>query len=214
MSSHPIKTVAGKRLLYVMAAQAEYGPHLQGRINPLICHVGPVEAGIRVARALAMESAVDLVVSLGSAGSATLEQAQVYQVSQVSYRDMDASPLGFEPGVTPFLDCPASISLICPLDDIPSATLATGASIVSGDAYAAIAADMVDMESYAITRACMEADVPMIGLRGISDGAYPLEELSDWTRYLEVIDERLAAVLDRLEAKLAADGAGPVENGQ
>jgi adenosylhomocysteine nucleosidase len=40
----------------------------------------------------------DLVVSLGSAGSRTLEHTGVYQVASVCYRDMDASALGFEKG--------------------------------------------------------------------------------------------------------------------
>ena len=146
---------------------------------------------------------IDLVVSLGSAGSRTLEQAQVYQVSTVSYRDMDASALGFERGVTPFLDCPPVIDLPHCIKGVPLASIATGASIMSGAAYDGIDADMVDMESYAIARACMIADVHMIGLRGISDGAHPVAELSDWTRYLEVIDERLGEVVDGLEAQIA-----------
>lgn len=40
-------------ILYVMAAEAEYGPHLRARINPLITGVGPVEAAVSVTRALA-----------------------------------------------------------------------------------------------------------------------------------------------------------------
>ena len=45
-------------------------------------------------------------------------------------------------------------------------------------------------------RACMAHGVPLIGLRGISDGAAPLGGMLDWTRYLDVIDDRLAAALD------------------
>ena len=206
MNGGKVKEIGGKRVLYVMAAEAEYGPHLRRRFDPLICHVGPVEAAANVARRLALDPSIECVVSLGSAGSRTLEQAQIYQVSAVSYRDMDASALGFEKGVTPFLDCPAVIDLPHRIDGVPAASIATGASIVSGDAYDGITADMVDMESYAIARACMAANVPMIGLRGISDGAHPVEELSDWTRYLEVIDERMAQVVDRMEVQIA-DGS-------
>ena len=39
-------------ILYVMAAQAEYGPHLRARITPLMTGVGPVEAAIAVTRVL------------------------------------------------------------------------------------------------------------------------------------------------------------------
>ena len=41
-----LKQVAEKSVLYVMAADAEYGPHLRQRIAPLMTGVGPVEAGV------------------------------------------------------------------------------------------------------------------------------------------------------------------------
>lgn len=206
MSDGTIKQVGKHQVLFVMAAEAEYGPNLRQRFDPLICHVGPVEAAVNVARRLALNTKIDLVVSLGSAGSRTLEQAHVYQVGAVSYRDMDASALGFDKGITPFLDCPPVIDLPHRIDGVPTASIATGASIVSGAAYDGINVDMVDMESYAIARACMMAGVPITGLRGISDGAHPVAELSDWTRYLEVIDERLGEVVDRLEAQISNGG--------
>ena len=37
---------------------------------------------------------------------------------------------------------------------VPGATLSTGAAIITGNAYRSIESDMVDMESYAIKRAC------------------------------------------------------------
>lgn len=197
-----LKTVGRKSILYVMAADAEYGDHLKARFTPLICGVGPVESAINLTRALADETP-DLVVSLGSAGSRTLEQAQVYEVASVSYRDMDASPLGFEKGTTPFLDLPAELPLTV-IGDIPAKRLSTGANIVSGAAYNAIDADMVDMETFALLRACMAFNVPLVGLRGISDGAEELQHLTDWTQYLHVIDERLAEAVDRIEAAIAS----------
>ncbi|MFN3520539.1 MAG: 5'-methylthioadenosine/S-adenosylhomocysteine nucleosidase, partial [Sphingomonas sp.] len=36
--------MGGRRVLFVMAIDAEYGPHLQARITPLMTGVGPVEA--------------------------------------------------------------------------------------------------------------------------------------------------------------------------
>src|SRR5690349_820621 len=94
-------------ILYVMALDNEYGPHLKSRITPLMTGIGPVEAAVVVTHALAKLEAAGrlpmIVVSLGSAGSARLEQTGVYQAISVDYRDMDASPLGFEKGVTPLL---------------------------------------------------------------------------------------------------------------
>lgn len=198
------KKVAHLRVLYVMATTQEYQHHLKSRIQPLICQVGPVEAAIRVSGYLARNPRVDVVVSLGSAGSARLEQAQVYQVSSVAYRDMDASAFGFPKGVTPFLDEPAIVELPLFIEGLPRASISTGANVISGTAYDGIEQDMVDMESWAVLRACRHAGVPMIGLRGISDGAHPVAELSDWTRYLEVIDRRLGEAVDLVEASLRA----------
>src|SRR5690606_19189279 len=82
------------RVLFVMAAEAEYGAALRTLVEPLVTGVGPVEAAAHTAQALAREPA-DLVINLGSAGSCTLPQAEIFQVSALSYRDMDASPLGF-----------------------------------------------------------------------------------------------------------------------
>lgn len=195
-----MENVAGKRVQFVMAADQEYGPALKARFTPLITGVGPVEAAVQLTAVLATADPLpDLVVSLGSAGSRELEQTDVYQATSVSYRDMDASPLGFERGATPFLDLPVVVEMPVQVPGIPGATLSTGANIVSGAAYDDIDAQMVDMESFAVLRACHHFDVPLIGLRGISDGKDELRHVDDWTEYLHIIDEKLAAAVDRLE---------------
>jgi len=192
----------GHRYLFVMAVEAEYGPALSRRFNPLFTGVGPVEAALATSAALATLSAnersPDFVVSLGSAGSHKLTQTDVYQVSTVAYRDMDASGIGFAKGLTPFLDIPAELPLLAPLSHVPAKRLSTGANIVNGAAYDGIDADMVDMETFAIARCCMHHNVPLIGLRGISDGAAELKHIKDWTQYLHIIDEKLARVVDDL----------------
>ncbi|WP_333829715.1 5'-methylthioadenosine/S-adenosylhomocysteine nucleosidase [Pararhodobacter sp.] len=206
--SLPVETLHGRRVFFVMAAQAEYGPHLRARFRPLITGVGPVEAAVSVAFALARLEAAgaapDLVVSLGSAGSARLEQCAIYQATRVAYRDMDASPLGFARGQTPFLDLPPVLDLGHRIAGLDGASLSTGANIVSGAGYGPIAEDMVDMETYAVLRACHGAEVPLVALRGISDGAKELTQVSDWTEYLHIIDERLAQATDRLAAAIEA----------
>lgn len=197
------------RLLFVMATDHEYGPALRARIRPLITGVGPIEAAAGTAAALASLAAAgalpDAVVSLGSAGSRRLALGGVYQVSAVSWRDIDASPLGFARGVTPFADFPAVVTLPTSLPDVPTATLSTGADVVMGAAYDAIAADMADMETYAVWRACARFGLPLIGLRGVSDGAAAGERL-DWTTLLGALDELLAAAVDDLADAGIGDG--------
>jgi adenosylhomocysteine nucleosidase len=204
-----ITMVAGKRVLFAMAVKAEYGHHLQRLFTPLITGVGPVEAAVSISATLASlaanQSLPHLVVSLGSAGSRVLEQTEIYQATSVSYRDMDASPLGFTKGATPFLDLPVKLPMEIRIPGIKEASLSSGANIVSGAAYDLIDADMVEMETFAILRACQRFKIPLIGLRGISDGAAELQHLSDWTEYLHVIDEKLAgaveAMVDAIESK-------------
>lgn len=192
----PSTQLAGRNVLFVMAAEAEYGPHLQKLFTPFMTGVGPVEAGVKVgaelARLAACNALPDLVVCLGSAGSRRLEQTEVYQVTSVCYRDMDASALGFEKGTTPFLDLPATLALPLRIPGVREANLSTGGTIISGAAYDAIAEDMVDMETFAVLRACQLFGVPLIGLRGISDGAADISHVDDWTEYLHIVDEKLA----------------------
>lgn len=196
--------IAGVPVLFVMAVDAEYGDHLRQRIKPLFTGIGPVEGAVKLTLALAqMHSAPRLIVSLGSAGSARLMQGEVYQVTGVGYRDMDVSPLGFEKGQTPLLDLPVRVSLPLRIPNVPDATLSTGANIVSGEVYDDIAEDMVDMETFAHLRAAQQFGIPLIGLRGISDGAEELQSLTDWTQYLHIVDERLAAAVDALSQAIA-----------
>jgi adenosylhomocysteine nucleosidase len=191
------------RVLFLMATEAEYGAALRTLIEPVIIGVGPVEAAARSLKAL-HEHPADLVVNLGSAGSRTLAQAEISQVSAVSYRDMDARPLGFAKGVTPFLDLPAELLIPQRLPGVPAARIATGASIVNGAAYDAIDADMVDMESYGVMRVCMLANAGLICLRGISDGVEEIKRFSDWTFYLAEIDAQLAGIVRGLPDAFAA----------
>lgn len=206
--SDRLKSVGSRSVLYVMAADAEYGPHLQALFRPVMTGVGPIEAAVSLTRILAELTLdgrrPDLVVCLGSAGSAILEQAEVYQVTSISYRDMDASAFGFPKGVTPFLDLPATLPLPIRIPDVKQATLSTGANVVSGAAYQAIEADMVDMETFAVQRACMRFDIPLVGLRGISDGKAEVHHIDDWTEYLHVIDEKLAIAVRAMESAIVS----------
>ncbi|KQN34224.1 5'-methylthioadenosine nucleosidase [Sphingomonas sp. Leaf407] len=195
-------TIGGRRVMFVMATDHEYGPFLEARFVPLVTGVGPVEAAIGVTQALCALAATgalpDLVVSIGSAGSRTLPLGSVWQVASVSWRDMDATRIGVPKGVTPFSDHAAELPLATPIAGWPVARLSTGANIVGGDEYDAIDADMVDMETFAVLRACQRFGVAVMGLRGISDGPGELETLGGWTAMLGVLDERLAAAVDRL----------------
>lgn len=202
----PLTTLAGRRVLFVMATQAEYGPHLKALFTPLITGVGVVEAGIALGAAMAelrlAGQLPELVVSLGSAGSRRLPRVGLYQVRSVTWRDIDASPFGFEKGVTPFLDLPATLELPLTIPGIETASISTGSAIIAGPAFDLIAEDMVDMETFACMRACQMFGIPLIGLRGISDGDTDVSHIGDWTEYLHLIDEKLADAVRLLERSI------------
>lgn len=198
--------IAGLPVLFVMAAEAEYGPALRARITPVMTGIGPVEGAVSLTAALSVlagrQQLPSLVVSLGSAGARSLVQGQVYQASSVSWRDMDASALGFEKGRTPLLDLPAEVPLVAAVPGLAQARISTGGNVVSGADYDAIDADMVDMETWAHMRAAARFGLPLLGLRGISDGAEELRGYSDWTALLGEIDAKLAQAVDLIEIAL------------
>jgi adenosylhomocysteine nucleosidase len=211
----PLTMLAGRKVLFVMATEAEYGPHLKRLFTPLMIGVGPVEAGVRMGMALTElkfdGGLPDLVVSLGSAGSRRLKRTEVFQVSSVLYCDIDASAFGFEKFTTPYLDLPATVPLPLRIPGIPEASTATGGTIIAGTMFDGIAEDMVEMETFACMRACQMFGVPLIGLRGISDGDTDVTGLHDWEEYLHVIDEKLAEAVRSLEAAIA-DGLLDTQN--
>jgi adenosylhomocysteine nucleosidase len=213
-----VTDLGGLPVLFVMATEQEYGPHLRARIKPVITGIGPIRAAVGTAAALGELDKADrlpaLVVSLGTAGSAKLDHAGVYQAASVAYRDMDASLLGFEKGVTPFSGEPATIPIAPRIPGLPPASISSGGAIVSGTGYDAIDADMADMETYSVFEAARRFGVAMVGIRAISDGRADLTGLHDWMEFLHILDEKLALTVDALASDIAAGRFQPKRDGR
>src|SRR5690606_24376880 len=105
-------------------------------------------------------------------------------------------------GVTPFLDLPATAAMPLRIPGVREASLSTGASVIGGSAFDAVSEDMVDMETFACLRACQKFGLPLVGLRGISDGHADVEHVSDWLEYLHIVDQKLAAAVRSLEVAI------------
>ena len=193
----PVTLKNGKTVLVLMATLAEYLENLKVLVSPTIIGVGPVESAANTALALSKLTATpDYVLLIGSSGSATLVQGAVYQATSVSYRDMDASVLGFEKGCTPFVDQPAVIALEPRITSLEGASLDSGANIVLTEDFQDLEAQMVDMETFAVKRVCQMFGVPLIALRGISDGPEELKKYEDWTKLLPTVDKNLASAIE------------------
>jgi adenosylhomocysteine nucleosidase len=198
----------GVTALVVMATDHEYGEHLKKLgIRPLITGVGPVHAATALTHALVTLAHAepprrpDLIINLGSAGSATLEQGAVYRVSRSAYRDMDASAFGFPKGQTPFSPHPVTVEAAAIMPGFPCASCSTGANVVSD--HTATDADLADMEYAALNDVAMKFGIALIGFKGVSDGAKPLTgELAQWTDLLPVIDRKLAEAVSELKARI------------
>jgi adenosylhomocysteine nucleosidase len=132
----------------------------------------------------------------------------------VSYRDMDASAFGFPPGQTPFSEYPAQITISAEVPNIPKASISTGGAVISqqgaaGKNFKDISADMVDMESAAVLRVSNQYGVPLIGLRGISDGKEETRGYETWNRCLKEIQKGLAAVYRSIRVGLETGRLDP-----
>lgn len=148
----------------IVALEAELAGHaLPPGIRVTFCGVGKVNAALATAAVLA-QSDCRQVVNFGTAGSLRPDLAgQLLRVSRLMQRDMDARPLAAL-GNTPFEEGAASgvISLG-----------GEGVSLSTGDNFVTrppeLASDIVDMEAYAIAKACVRRDVPFTCWKFVTD---------------------------------------------
>ena len=124
--------------------------------------VGKVNAALAAAAALA-ERRPALAINFGSAGAVTPGLNRLIECGRAVQRDMDLRPLGTPLGDT-YGDAP-------PHD----ARWGDGPTVGTGDSFAAetpeLACDLVDMEAFALARACERARVPFRCLKFVSDAA-------------------------------------------
>jgi adenosylhomocysteine nucleosidase len=84
-------------------------------------------------------------------------------------RDMDVTGLGFARGRTPYEEIPAAIVFPTPFIDLPRANCGTGDSFGTG--VDAIDCDVIDMEAYALAKACHVENTAFACAKSVSDGA-------------------------------------------
>ena len=103
------------------------------------------------------------VINYGTAGSLNKKLKGLVEVTQFFQRDMDATPLGFKIGQTPF-------------DEIEEINFGSaGYSCGTGDSFVTQApklrTDLVDMEAYAIAKICYLKDIKFRCFKYVSDNA-------------------------------------------
>jgi adenosylhomocysteine nucleosidase len=82
---------------------------------------------------------------------------------------MDVGALGFAPGVTPFDELPPMLEVPVVFGELPEAVCGTGDSFATADHGPAC--DVVDMEAYALAKACRIEGAGFACAKFVSDGA-------------------------------------------
>ena len=124
--------------------------------------VGKINAAIKTLEIIKDHSPAQ-IINYGTAGSLNEKLKGLVEVTQFFQRDMDASPLGFKIGQTPF-------------DNVQEINFGTGGySCGTGDSFVTqtpkLKTDLVDMEAYAIAKICYLNGIKFRCFKYISDNA-------------------------------------------
>jgi nucleoside phosphorylase len=178
----------------VVAATALELAHVEGA-DTLCCGVGPVEAALTTAGALARRPA-ERLLHVGIAGARDLAPGALVLGSEAVYCDLlrPAGPLAAIERARP--DPALLAAAAAALPEASVLPIATSARLGGGHACAEVEA----MEGFAVLRAAAAAGVPALELRAISNAF-------DAPRAAWRIDEALAALAVATGALLEALGA-------
>jgi len=160
--------------LVVMALPAESDGVLEAAGVPVLyCGVGKVNASIALTRELCRYAQagvrLPLVLNFGTAGSHVHETGAFVACHEFIQRDMDVRGLGFALGVTPFDAAPFSLRFE------PVFTHLVAAICGTGDSFATVQCEtdcaVLDMEAYALAKACRVAGAEFACVKYVTDGA-------------------------------------------
>jgi len=180
-------------VLVVAATQLELA-NVNGA-DTLCCGIGPVEAAIATAAALAADRP-SAILHIGIAGARHLETGRLAIGSEAIYCDLIDHMSRIERVVRAAPDPALLAAARKALPEVAVVPIATSARVGGGQAHAEVEA----MEGFAVLRAAEAAGVPAIELRAVSNAFdAPREE---WR-----IDEALAALARAVPLLIEAFGA-------
>lgn len=173
----------------VVVAVRQEAAYLTG-VDVLLTGIGKVAAAVSVASTLA-ERAPSQVLSIGTAGALHDGLDGVHRIGRVLEHDVDHAALALLIGE------PVSGEVV--LDPAQPTILATGDVFVADtEVRRALAAraHLVDMEGYAVARACATAGVPCTMLKVISDTASEGAARS-WLDQVDHLARQIAEIVAR-----------------
>ena len=148
----------------ILIALKEEAPNMASWDNVFFTGVGKVNAAITAAK-LIERYKPETVFNFGTAGGVSVSHG-IHEIKNFVQRDMMCCELGFGPGQTPF-----EKGNVVSFGDIEDMCCSTGDNFVTDHSKEELVADIVDMESYAIAKACKQADVNFRCFKYISDSA-------------------------------------------
>ena len=174
--------------LIVVAVRQE-AAHLTG-VDVVLTGIGKVSAAVTVAAEIA-ERRPSRVLNVGTAGALHDHLEGVHRIGRVIEHDVDHVALGALIG--------EELSGEIVLDESSPIALATGDAFVADvDVRAALAAraDLVDMEGYAVARACQRFGVPCELVKVVSDTASQ-DAARSWVDEVDATARVIAEVVAR-----------------
>jgi adenosylhomocysteine nucleosidase len=174
--------------LVVIALRAESAGVFEAAGVPVLyCGVGKVNAAIALTRELTryvlQGQAMPRVLNFGSAGSRRYSAGTLLSCHEFIQRDMDVGGLGFALGVTPFDEAPSCLRFEPVFEHLPSAVCGSGDSFATD--VIGLDCEVVDMEAYALAKACWYEKAPFACAKYVTDGA-DHAAADDWQRNLHM----------------------------
>lgn len=136
--------------------------------NPYLIGIGKVNAAYHLTRRI-YESRPGIIVNLGSAGSNTFKKGEVICCTRFIQRDMDVTPLGFQPFETPFSNLGPVLTYGLKAPGLQEGICGTGDNFEIAHIHTAY--NVIDMEAFPLAWIAMQESIPFLCLKYISDGA-------------------------------------------
>ncbi len=159
----------------ILIALEQEAPNMAEWENVFFTGVGKVNAGITAARLIERHQP-ETVFNFGTVGGVTVASG-IHEIKNFVQRDMLCCEMGFELGQTPF-EQDKVISFGDPISDM---CCSTGDNFVNDTSNMGLIADVVDMEAYAIAKACKEGQVNFRCFKYVSDQADE-NASEEWTK--------------------------------
>lgn len=150
------------------------------------CGIGKVNAAFKTTDLIYLYRP-QLVLNLGTAGSARFPTHSLIECRSFVQRDMDLSPLGFTRGETPMDPLPGALH-------VPRRTQLLEGVCGTGDHFeigpSKVTCDLVDMEAYAMAKVCKKMNIDFMSIKYITDGS-DHQAKDDWFKNLKPGAEKL-----------------------